>query len=685
MNKKLNHDRWYGRIMPPQILLPVSIAGIIIIIASVFLEYRSRRDDYLNMLEKRATIFIETLRNNAQYAFNAAEELENEINNNIFAELNLIERIDRNTSLSVAELNEILMLTNLAEIQVYDRNLRISHKSYSSVEAPVSIPQYVLQSVSQERNEKSIYVIPDTVNYEEDYLVAVVKRANGGVIAGIITGEKIRHFRSVFGFGQIFKSFTKQKSVEYIVLENELTIIAGFFQGYSLSSFADDIFLRDAFRNETIKSRIIEYDRGPLFEAVATYTYDNEPVGLLRMGISMVELEAITTRAKRRMFVIAGLMVVVGLVFANFVLSYRHRQLLRKELSYLNVYTNTILDHLESGVITINGSGRVKLVNKQAAKFLGLDYVDVYDKSYTLFPDIFVDAIEDCRQDSRTLKKSHYYSLPGSGETRWLSLRTTILKEDEEKDTCILLVDDMTEQVQLEEQKRTNEKLAAMRRLASGVAHEIRNPLNSIKLIIDLLRSDYIQGRDTEKYSEYFSTVHGEIERISSIVEEFLRFARPPDLKPEHIDFSDFFGDIETLYRARLNSDSITLTVNVHPHPVYTGDPAQLKQVFMNLIENAIQACGEKSSIVITGNTEGDSYEISVRDNGQGISSDNINHIFDLYFTTKEKGSGIGLAIAHQIITRHNGTIEVESEEGVGTNFILRLPFKTEFNTTTLM
>ncbi|KPK87489.1 hypothetical protein AMJ80_11960, partial [bacterium SM23_31] len=451
--------------MPPQVLLPVAAAGVIIIIVSAFLEYRSRSNDYLNMLDKSAALFIETLLNTAQYSFTAAAELENEINKNIYANLNLIERVDRNTPLSDAELKDILSISGFAEIQVYDNNLRIVKKSFLSVEAPVTIPQYILRNVQQNGDNKSLYVIPDTVRYEEDFMAAVVKRKNGGAVAGIINGEKIQYFRKIFGFGQILKSYAESESVEYIALENDQTIIAGFLEGYSISSFSDDAFLQQAFRDEALKSRIIEYDQGTLFEAVAPYTIDNEPIGLLRMGISMAEYDAITTRAERRMFIFSGLMLVIGLVFVNFVLSYRHRKLLRKELSYLDKYTNTILDNLESGVITINDSGIVKVINRKVSTLLRLDYTDVYDKSYSVFPDIFVEAIESCRKDLKTLKKPQYYLLPGSRESKWLSLRTTLLKEDENKVTCILLVDDITEQVQLEEQKRMNEKLAAMRRL----------------------------------------------------------------------------------------------------------------------------------------------------------------------------------------------------------------------------
>ena len=312
--------------------------------------------------------------------------------------------------------------------------------------------------------------------------------------------------------------------------------------------------------------------------------------------------------------------------------------------------------------------------HRKALRLLGCEFADVYNKSYEVFPGIFVEAVRSCGRDTDTAKDLRCYSLPDSGDKRWLSLRTTHMQEEAGPASCILLVDDVTEEVQLEEQKRTNERLSAMRRLASGVAHEIRNPLNSINLIIDLLKKEYIPDRNHDKYSMYITTVHKEISRINAIVEEFLRFTRPPQLQPELLDVSEFFGEIETLFRPRLSEGDHTMTVNVPPRYRLPADPGQLKQVFVNLIENAIQAFDKKGKIIITGEVQGDNYEITVEDNGCGIAPEEIDHIFDIYYTTKKEGSGIGLAVVHQIITQHKGKITVQSEKGSGTKFTIQLP-----------
>ncbi len=671
-------NRWYERIIPPGFLLPAAIAGTVIIIISAVLEYRSRQDDYFSLMEERARVFTETILSTTQSTLLAAEELEAETNRKLYSNLQLIEKIDRDRFLTETSLIDLIGISEFDEIRIYDRNSNMAASAYRTVEAPVSVNSTVIQSIMDQSKLNALYVLPDTISFETDYLAAIVKRNRGGVITGIVSSERVQKFRKLFGFGQILKNFAEGESVEYVVLENEYTKIAGFFQNYDLSSFSEDIFLLKASESDKIETRVLSYEQGDVFESIAPFMYDGEPLGVLRLGFSLSELEYISSRAQRRIFLLFGLMVVVGLVFVNFVLSQRHRKLLKADLENLNEYTNTILENLESGVITIDRFDRIKHVNRKASMILESEYSDIYDKSYRVFPDIFIQAVEDFRNNKTDKTGPFQYNPLGIGLNRWLSIRITELKEDNNGGSCILLVDDVTKQVQLEEQKRTNERLKAIRRLASSVAHEIRNPLNSIKLIVDLLRASYSPIENSEKHKKYFSTVMDEITRIDSIVEEFLRYSRPPVLKPEEIDLKNFFNEIKLLYQPRFEKEDVKFRLDIGTYPEYYGDPGQLRQVFVNLIENAIQAREGELSIVISAEIKKENYIISVMDTGYGIPETDIKNIFDLYYTTKKKGSGIGLSIVHQIISRHNGTIEAESELGKGTKFIIELPMKSE-------
>ncbi len=661
-------------ILSPNLLLPIAILGIVIVIASMYLGYQSRKRDYTRLLENQATLFVKTLANTAQNAFTAAGELEEEISSRMIASLHLIEQLDRVQTVSSKKLRELLPVAQFDEIQIYNRNAGlVKIASVDSIQRQ-QVPKTVLWPALKRDFQQMIYTFPETENLQQDQLAAMIPREKGGIIAGIVDADRIRAFRRMFGFGQFLKQFQTGESVKYIVLENPQTIVAGIFSGYEISSFSDDPFLGEALREAAIKTRVLNYPGHGIFEAVAPFNFGGEPFGVLRLGLSMKEYEALEAQSWQRFLIFGGVLMILGLIFLSFVRAYQHRQHLRQDLAQLQAYMSTILENLASGVISINRDGNIQVVNKHAAALLAQDSQQFYNQHYTMLPEPFVKTIDEffATKSENTSSKPHQFTFGNSG--RRYAIKTTLLSENHPQ-TYILMVDDITDQTRLEEQLRRNEKLAAMRKLASTVAHEIRNPLNSINLIIDLIKKKYSPAEDQEIYHRNLKTVQGEITRISDIVEEFINFARLPKLKFVAIDFSVFFAEITALTSAKLEAAGITANYDLQSHPEFLGDPEQLKQVFLNLIQNASEAMAEAGSITIKGKLKKTAYEISVTDTGSGISPENLPQIFDLSFTTKKHGNGIGLAVVHQIISNHNGTIEVESTEGSGTTFYIRLPF----------
>jgi signal transduction histidine kinase len=223
------------------------------------------------------------------------------------------------------------------------------------------------------------------------------------------------------------------------------------------------------------------------------------------------------------------------------------------------------------------------------------------------------------------------------------------------------LLRELRERRRTEEQRRRQEQITAMGHLASGVAHEIRNPLNAVSIIAQRLDREFEPSRDADEYRQLTGTLAAESRRINDIVTQFLQFARPAPLN---------------LIPVRLEADRSGVTLTSHCREVreVMADGDKLTQALINLVRNSLAACTEGGHIELTCSPQGDQILLSVADDGAGIAPENIGKIFNLYFTTSEGGSGLGLSIVQQIIAQHEGSIRVESEPGRATRFTITLP-----------
>ena len=165
-----------------------------------------------------------------------------------------------------------------------------------------------------------------------------------------------------------------------------------------------------------------------------------------------------------------------------------------------------------------------------------------------------------------------------------------------------------------------------------------------------------------------------ETQRIDRIVQQFLEYARPPRLAPEAVDLDALVGDVAGRARSRAESRGVRVEVEASGAGIAVVDPAQLRQALDNLVRNAVEATPEGGRVSLAARREGGGHAVEVRDTGRGIEPDHLPRIFDLYFTTKADGTGVGLAVTQQIVTAHGGTIEVDSRPGGGTTMTVRLP-----------
>jgi two-component system sensor histidine kinase HydH len=223
-----------------------------------------------------------------------------------------------------------------------------------------------------------------------------------------------------------------------------------------------------------------------------------------------------------------------------------------------------------------------------------------------------------------------------------------------------------------EEQLRRADRLSALGELSAGMAHEIRNPLGAIKGAAEILKDDYTP--DESKY-EFIQILLKETDRLNHIVQEFLGFARPKQPEFQPVDVNEAIESVLTLSGQEARKAGILVEKKLDPSIGRRSlDAGLLKQAFLNLVLNAVQAMPQGGTLTIESGIRDNAIEVKITDTGTGIADDDRKKLFSPFFTTKKDGTGLGLAITYRIIENHKGRIDVKSERGKGTTFTVRIP-----------
>jgi signal transduction histidine kinase len=235
------------------------------------------------------------------------------------------------------------------------------------------------------------------------------------------------------------------------------------------------------------------------------------------------------------------------------------------------------------------------------------------------------------------------------------------------------VIPDSAKRAQLMELSR---RVASLGRLTAGVAHEVKNPLNAMTIHLELLRQKLSAGADEQSTEQHVDIISREIRRLDDVVQGFLKFARPEELTLRRVPPGELIEEVMKTLEVEANVTGVSLARDVAAGvPDIEADPGILRQALLNLAKNAVQAMPDGGRLTMSAApTKDGRVEIRVADTGVGIPPENLAKIFDLYFTTKQTGTGIGLSLVYRTIQLHNGDIDVESTPGVGTTFVIKMP-----------
>ncbi len=343
----------------------------------------------------------------------------------------------------------------------------------------------------------------------------------------------------------------------------------------------------------------------------------------------------------------------------------------------------TVFNTIQDGILVIDSEGIVQYANAAANELIGLKESDIGTaRLWKMVPDLArsIDpaSVSGSRAAKPVLAREVELTYP---EHRYLRLYMVPIAAQvgaSESGGYVIALTDLTEDRVSLEERIENERIDSIVRLAAGVAHELGNPLNSLTIHLQLIERKLAklkQEKSVEALAESVEICQGEVKRLDGIISHFLEAVRPQKPELNEVNLIQLVEEVLRVQEAELMDRTLEVNVEVEEDaPNILGDRGQIKQVFFNLIKNAMESMEAGGSLRIRANCDDDFVHLHFMDNGTGISEDALSKVFQAYYTTKESGHGLGMMIVQRIMRDHGGQIGIESSKGKGTVISLQFP-----------
>jgi len=356
----------------------------------------------------------------------------------------------------------------------------------------------------------------------------------------------------------------------------------------------------------------------------------------------------------------------------------QRRELLVSTIKEINLL-ETVIDSIDVGILVYDVNNELVMVNKYVQRILPLNYNDRTEISTAIGDEkLFEFFKETLRNHDRVIDKE--IDIFYNGRYMLLSVNVLPLVQNRRITGSLIYIEDITEKRKDESRLRRAENLASLTTLAAGVAHEIKNPLGSISIHLQLLQKTLAKNKYSDKKTDkYVNVINEEIGRLNKIVVDFLYAVRPMNLELREGNINNLITQLMEFIDLEMKQSNIMCLLELDENvPKILMDERLLKQALLNLIKNAQAAMPDGGVFTIATNFAENEIRISVCDTGVGISKENLSKIFEPYFTTRETGTGLGLTQVYKIVREHKGEITVDSapDQGTEVKIILPLPQK---------
>jgi nitrogen-specific signal transduction histidine kinase len=655
-----------SRAIRPAHIIIIALLLAMVMVVSAVIELRQSRNELFHLMREEALSLVETVDQSSNNIILSTEKIEEALAERLFNNAYFIARSDSAGTLTQRELHAIAAANSIFRINIIDNTGRkvlgntLPDREHRGMQEQRS-PRETLQPILEGTADKLLIGLREPRFQEGKRFIVAVRRtgkAHGAIVLNL-NADAMLELRKTIGIGKLMKDLGDNEGVVYAVLQDNEGILAAGGRVTEISAIGADSLLKYCSERDTVLTRTISGKTGEIFEVIRHFKVGGTSLGIFRLGFSMDEIHATEERMLRRMIIMALVLFAIAFLAVASIVAMQNYTSLGKKFTVMQTMTGKILERMSDTVVSIDGSKHITVFNREAERLFDIERQAVLGKRI----DEIEDPIARCLGAIFTANDGTEIELHCGRGTRYVSVAVSDSDGGEGGTIRTAVVRDMTDTRILEKEMIRREKLTAMGELASGVAHEIRNPLNAIAMIAQRFLREFTPRNAAKEYRMLAGVLQSEANRMNGIVQQFLRFARPPGLRKEIIPVLPFLDHVSSLFGPQAAEKGIVFTVAHDGADMWSFDRELMTQALLNLLQNALDAT-QRGSINMAVTEGVRDLTFTITDTGTGISEQDKEKIFNLYFTTKQHGTGLGLPLVHQIVAQHNGILDILSEVG---------------------
>jgi len=669
--------------LSPAAIVSITILIAVVMLTSSYIELNQSKKEIYQLLYEHSSSLIESIIQSSKNTLNSSYEIEDLITQRLLNNARLIKKLDSLNVLSKEDLIEIGKENNLFRINIFDKNgnkvlsNRIPEADHNHGEDNINRYKELAPILENKTEEMIIGLKTAQFSEEERFAVAVSRHNNKGAIAVNLDAKSFLEFRKKIGIGVILKGMSEHHGIEYILLQDTIGVLAASEKIDTVETITTSEFLNAALNSGTVSARVVENGGKEVYEVVKSFKMDDDFIGLFRLGVSLEDINRVEDRMLRRLIIISLILAAIMVIALSIIFTTQNLKTISGEYEKFKTLTSSVLENMSEAVIVLDKEYTITLFNKSAENLFNINSKDVIGSNISTALNGVLDFLQTELNELNSLVDGKVIQLKINGDEKHLSFSLSPLDDpDTNQKNFTVVIKDLTETKRLEDEAKKNEKLSAMGELASGVAHEIRNPINSIGMIAQRLNKEFTPTENAEEFSGITHLLRGEVNRINKIITQFLSYAKPVEINPQPTDIKLLLEDIYNLFKDQAKQKEINFIKQNDESIIIKIDADLIKQSLMNITQNAFDAVAKNGEVILKYSKIKSDLVIEISDNGIGINPYQQSRIFDLYFTTKKDGNGLGLSISQKIISQHNGSISVASKINSGTTFKIILPIQ---------